>query len=200
MPEAPTWLRSSTPEASRSADPHGVLFVCTGNICRSAFAEAYLRDRLHQLDISAVPVSSAGIQAVVGHDMDADMSTQACAHGVAGVGHAARQLTGRMLRDADLVVVFGPEHFSWIAQEHPEFLSRCVALGRASDVLATSAMTPGIGKAKVEHIAPLARASSSDAGGWIPDPYGRGPEIAQTVADVIANALDVLIENVDWNR
>lgn len=200
MAGAPTWLRGTPSEALQSTEPHGVLFVCTGNICRSAFAEAYLQDRLHRRGISAVPVSSAGIQAVVGHDMDADMSTQACAHGVTGVGHAARQLTGRMLRDAELVVVFGPEHFSWIAQEHPEFLSRCVSLGRASDILAASAMMPGIGKAKVGHIAPLARASSSDAGGWIPDPYGRGPEIARTVADVIANALDVLVDAVDWEQ
>lgn len=199
MSGMPSWLKGAAPEATSRTTPRGLLFVCTGNICRSAFAEMYLRDRLQRLGVSEVPVSSAGIQAVVGHDLDSNMSNQAQAHGMAGSGHRARQLTGRMLRDAELVLVFGPEHFSWITQEFPEFLSRCVSLGRASDVLTTSAMVPGSGPVKRGSIADLSRASGSDAGGWILDPYGRGPEVARTVADVIVQCLDVLVDTIDWN-
>ena len=50
-----------------------LLFVCTGNICRSAFAEVLTRhllnERLGYGPASAIVVSSAGIQAVVGSGM-----------------------------------------------------------------------------------------------------------------------------------
>lgn len=198
MTGAPSWLKGTVHETAPVSNPLGVLFMCTGNICRSAFAEMYLRERLSLRGVSRVPVSSAGIQAVVGHDLDSDMAVQARAHGLAGTGHVARQVTGRMLRDAELVVVFGVEHFSWIAQEFPEYLLRTVSLGRAADVLAMSALTPGATRVRLGEVAPLVHGSSSDEGGWITDPYGRGPEVARTVADVIALSVDVLLDTIAW--
>ena len=41
-----------------------ILFVCTGNICRSPMAEYYLKKRLADEDISGVEVDSAGIFAL----------------------------------------------------------------------------------------------------------------------------------------
>lgn len=198
MAGAPSWLKGSVPGATPVSNPRGVLFMCTGNICRSAFADMYLRERLSARGVDDLPVSSAGIQAVVGHDLDSDMAVQARAHGLAGTGHVARQATGRMLRDAQLVVVFGPEHLSWIAQEFPEHLLRTVSLGRTADVLSASALTPGATRIPLGEVAPLVHGSPSDEGGWISDPYRRGPEVARAVADVIARSVDVLLDTIAW--
>ena len=200
MPGAPSWLKGSSPETPRVSTPRGVLFMCTGNICRSAFAEMYLRERLSSRGMGAIPVSSAGIQAVVGHDLDTDMAIQARSHGLRGTGHVARQATGRMLRDAELVMVFGPEHMDWIAQEFPEYLVRTVSLGHAADVLAMSALAPGATRVPLDGVAPLVHASTEDGDGWITDPYRRGPEVAHTVADVIAHCVDVMLDTVDWSH
>ena len=44
-----------------------ILTVCTGNVCRSPLAEQLLRNRLR--DVSAIEVSSAGLQALVEQPM-----------------------------------------------------------------------------------------------------------------------------------
>ena len=39
----------------------GIVFVCTGNICRSPMAEGILRHRLETEDIHGIDVSSMGV-------------------------------------------------------------------------------------------------------------------------------------------
>ena len=41
--------------------PYRVVMVCTGNICRSAMAQIVLAQRLRELGVSEVEVSSAGV-------------------------------------------------------------------------------------------------------------------------------------------
>ena len=86
-----------------------VLFVCTGNTCRSPLAEAMARRMIaaRGLDIT---VSSAGTGAVggapasdgsllVGLERDLDLST-----------HRARALTRELVREADLVLCMDTHH------------------------------------------------------------------------------------------
>src|SRR4051812_49795210 len=60
----------------KQASTFRVLFVCTGNICRSPFAEILtrhlLRGQLGGRDADAFDVSSAGVAAVVGSAMHPD--------------------------------------------------------------------------------------------------------------------------------
>ena len=77
-----------------------ILVLCTGNICRSPVAEALLR--------AALPgkvVASAGLGALVGHKADATAAELASQAGLDLSEHRARQVSGDMLRQADLILV-----------------------------------------------------------------------------------------------
>ncbi len=197
--EPPEWLRvSSAPDtgAPAPAPRDSVLFVCTGNICRSAFADASLRHLLGPS--SPVRVHSAGISALVGAPMDPLMEAEAHRLGVRETHHAARQLTGRLLGDATVVFVFGPEHVDWIASRHPEHLGKVVGLGHAAAALTARASEarPGADTppTPAELPALVRKVPTSDRPGlWIPDPYRRGPRAAADAATCIHDAVSTLV-------
>lgn len=171
-----------------------ILFVCTGNICRSAFAEACLKSML--TDGSYVDVSSAGISATVGCGMDPLMAHEAELCGIDPGGHRARQLTGRILKDADIVLAFGPEHVEWIAAECPECLDRVAVLGQVAAVLSTQP-----GRALLWSGDLLARVQEKRSvipEDWIEDPYGRGQAAAARAATLIRVGTELLATRIDW--
>jgi protein-tyrosine-phosphatase len=87
-----------------------ILFVCTGNTCRSALAEALARRVLVERALSDVDVQSAGTSAwdgapasdgalLVGMERSLDLSQ-----------HRAQTLSRELVRDSDLVLAMGPHH------------------------------------------------------------------------------------------
>ena len=82
-----------------------VLVVCVGNICRSPTAEFLLKRAL-----PGKRVESAGLGALVGHDMEATARLVAEAHGLACPQHKARQLTRELCREADVILVMEARH------------------------------------------------------------------------------------------
>lgn len=96
-----------------------ILCVCTGNICRSPLAEGLLRR-----DAPSLTVASAGIGAVVGASMPAAAEHIARREGLDVLDHRARQLSGDLLRGADLVLVMESGQKSWIVSQFPESRGR----------------------------------------------------------------------------
>lgn len=87
-----------------------VLFLCTGNICRSPLAEGMLRQKLAEKGISSVSVSSAGTFGLDGNTA-ADLAVQVAAeHGLDISGHRASHLTREMIERADLVIGMETDH------------------------------------------------------------------------------------------
>lgn len=87
-----------------------VLTVCTGNICRSPFAEVILRDELGGAGVTA---ASAGMRALVDRPMTPEAATLARAYGVADDlidAHRARWLDESHLRTPALVLAMTREH------------------------------------------------------------------------------------------
>lgn len=97
-----------------------ILVVCTGNICRSPMAEILLRAAVAKTGSKRI-VESAGTGAVIGGKPTEEVIEllQRCGHD--GREHRARQLTGRMLATADLVLTMDDTHNAWIHQRHPQY-------------------------------------------------------------------------------
>ncbi len=112
-----------------------LLFVCTGNICRSPFAEILTRHlligRLGGREAAAFEVGSAGVQAVVDGGMHPDSRDELSPWGldraVAG-RFAARQLRSVMVEDADLILGATPRHRSSVVERNPAGLPKTFSL------------------------------------------------------------------------
>lgn len=97
-----------------------LLFVCTGNTCRSPMAESIARRLIAERAITDIEVSSAGTSAWPDSPASDGALLVAMEHGGDLGEHRARQLSPEIVAGADLVLVMGPHH-----------LERAEALGGA---------------------------------------------------------------------
>jgi protein-tyrosine-phosphatase len=97
-----------------------VLFVCSGNICRSPFTEELLRRTLARVGKKGILVSSAGTLGISGRPASGHSLTVGREHGIDLSSHRSRPLGAGALRKADLVVVMERAHHHLIEEEWPE--------------------------------------------------------------------------------
>lgn len=86
-----------------------VLFVCTGNLCRSPTAAALLRRRIADHGPVQTTVASAGTMQTAGPPPE-PLITEAAAYGIDLAPHIPRQVTPEDLHHADLIVGMTREH------------------------------------------------------------------------------------------
>ena len=91
-----------------------VIFVCTGNTCRSPLAEGLFRDKLKKLNIDGVEVTSAGLAAYAGDEVSANSVNAAQNYGVDISSHRARPLSPYEL-DGSLIFCLGASHYNALA-------------------------------------------------------------------------------------
>jgi protein-tyrosine-phosphatase len=91
-----------------------ILFVCTGNTCRSAIAEAIARKIVIERGLSDVELQSAGTSAWDGAPASDGALLVGMERGIDLSGHRAQTLTRELVRDADLVLAMGPHHLERI--------------------------------------------------------------------------------------
>ena len=87
-----------------------VLFVCTGNTCRSPLAEALARREIERRDWQHVRVASAGLSAEHGAPASRNAAAVGERYGLDLSGHSSRPLTPELLEWADLVLGMSPSH------------------------------------------------------------------------------------------
>ncbi len=98
-----------------------ILTVCTGNVCRSPFAEVSLRRQLTDLDVR---VMSAGTGALVGEPVPEQGQRLARQMGVDLSEHRGRQLLESDVREADLILALAREHRKAVVAMSPAALRR----------------------------------------------------------------------------
>ena len=91
-----------------------ILFVCSGNTCRSPLAEAIARRLLEEEGIDDVEVSSAGTFALEGGCASSGSLEVARENGLDLESFTTRRLTSELLDRADLVLVMEPGHRSGV--------------------------------------------------------------------------------------
>lgn len=91
-----------------------LLFVCTGNTCRSAIAEALARKIIIERGLSDVEVQSAGTSAWDGAPASDGALLVGMERGLDLSQHRAQTLTRDLVNGADLVLAMGPHHLERI--------------------------------------------------------------------------------------
>lgn len=93
-----------------------ILFVCTGNTCRSPLAEALLRQKLEERGLAGVSVASAGTGAWDGAPASEGAYLVALEHGLDLSAHRARLLTKELVQGADMVLTMARHHRARVEQ------------------------------------------------------------------------------------
>jgi protein-tyrosine-phosphatase len=105
-----------------------ILFVCTGNTCRSPMAQAMLQARLTGDLRERVRVSSAGTHAHPGMPASANTVAALARAGITLEGHRSRPLTRELLEETDLVLAIAAEHRQSILDVSPAAAERTFVL------------------------------------------------------------------------
>ena len=128
-----------------------LVFVCTGNTCRSPMAEAIARRAAADRGWSGVEVRSAGVAAFGGSRASGGAVRAAARNGLDLRDHRSTQLDPALVDWADLILVMSPAH-----------LMRVMELGGGDRAALLTAFAAG-------------DAASGDPG-FVPDPIGGSDE------------------------
>lgn len=147
-----------------------VLFVCTGNTCRSPLAEALLRHlAAKRLGVAADQVlahglcaRSAGTGTMPGMPASAGAVAAAAELGIDLSGHRSSLVSDHLLRAADRILCLSPSHAAVVCELAPDAAER------------------------VELLDP--------AGGGVSDPFGAGVEVYRQTRNEIARHIEARLD------
>ena len=121
-----------------------ILVICSGNICRSPFAEGYLRRRLAQQGRQDVQVQSAGTLGIVGSPASSDSIALAEEAGFDLSEHRSRAVTFDAVDEAGLILVMEEAHRRELTRLFPEKAGRVHLLSEFHPSVSDPARAPDI--------------------------------------------------------
>ncbi|WP_416902624.1 phosphotyrosine protein phosphatase [Micromonospora echinospora] len=195
--------------------PFTVLHVCMGNICRSPMAERLLvlavRERLRRRELDPARVDdllhshSAGTGGWhVGSEMNPPAARQVAARGGDSAGFAARRLRSDQIDAADLVLTATADQHEYVLALRPDAAARTFVTGEFGRLLGgvdVAALPPAEaspeavyarGTALVAAVHAARGGAAALPGDDLDDPWGRGDQCFDRVADEIEETVQPL--------
>jgi protein-tyrosine phosphatase len=176
-----------------------VLFVCTGNICRSPAAELLLRAGLGTG--AGIETASAGVAALVGEPVAEPMARLLGEAGVDPRGFTARQLDPALARSAALVLTMTTEQRTTVVSRAPAAVRRTFTVREFAGLLRAGG-AGGEVEGPDGHLDALVRAATRARGlrlvvpgtEDIEDPYRRPDDVYARVLAQIEDDVARLLE------
>ncbi|MBV8531744.1 MAG: hypothetical protein JO104_10535, partial [Candidatus Eremiobacteraeota bacterium] len=140
---APKYARGVPAQRTRGARPRSILFLCYGNICRSAFAERYWNDKLRAFEPALPLAHSAGfvkepdretppaIARLVREAFDVDLGAS-----------RSRYVTEADVNSADVIFVMDGDNYRALDRMFPYAVGKTFLLGGLDDPLRLTIADP----------------------------------------------------------
>ncbi|MEQ8173782.1 MAG: low molecular weight protein arginine phosphatase [Syntrophomonadaceae bacterium] len=148
-----------------------ILFVCSGNTCRSPMAQALLRKALTQdrgTGLQEVEVWSAGLWAVPGQPASPEALKAMKSHGIDISQHRTRVLEASLVQEADLILAMTGSQSRQLKDLYPQKGSRIFTL------------TEFAGNGSIDVV----------------DPYGAGVKVYMGTAEQLKDLIEEVVERL----
>jgi len=139
-----------------------ILFVCTGNTCRSSMAEAIFNNMAQEKGNSDMKATSAGIEAIDGMPANDKAIDTLKARGIDMSAHKSRKIRSSHIEESDLVLAMTRLHKVRLLSEYPKAQGKVFTLLEYAD-----------DNSKLD----------------IADPYGQSPEVYERCANELEKAI-----------
>ena len=145
-----------------------ILFVCTGNSCRSVMAQGLLRHLLQKKGRNDIQVLSAGVATIGGMGPTPETVEVMKSMEVDVSGHVGQPVTPELVRHADIIFCMEEFHREWIIAGAPE-------------------------AAPKTHLLKTFQANQKAQDPNIPDPIGRPKEVYESCSMTIKDSIDRVV-------